>query len=66
MHRRADRRRRPALNDANVLALSLRRTSRGALTEILDAWFETPPSRELADVANVGHLAQIEVDTPSG
>lgn len=52
-------------NDANVLALSLRRTSRGALTEILDAWFETPPSRELADVANVGHLAQIEVDTPN-
>src|SRR5437868_9552639 len=31
-------------NDANVLALSLRLTSRAELSEILDAWFTGEPS----------------------
>src|ERR687884_488868 len=44
-------------NDANVLALSLRTTSRAELGEILDAWFEAGPSEDSADVANVEHLA---------
>src|SRR5213080_1560556 len=47
-------------NDANVLALSLRSTSDAELAEILDAWFETAPSGDDVDVANVEHLAEIE------
>lgn len=47
-------------NDANVLALSLRTTSRAELTEILDAWFADEPSTEADDRANVAHLAEIE------
>ena len=47
-------------NDANVLALSLRLTSRAALEEILDAWFEANPSRERDDLENVQHLADLE------
>jgi ribose 5-phosphate isomerase B len=47
-------------NDANVLALSLRATSEAELTEILDAWFESSPSEEDDDRANVEHLAEIE------
>jgi len=46
-------------NDANVLALSLRTTSEAALGEILDGWFETPPSEEADDLANVRHLDEI-------
>src|ERR1700754_3889633 len=46
-------------NDANVLALSLRTTSEAVLGEILDGWFETPPSEEADDVANVRHLDEI-------
>jgi ribose 5-phosphate isomerase B len=46
-------------NDANVLALSLRRTSEPLLEEILDAWFEAEPSAEPGDVANVRHVAEI-------
>jgi ribose 5-phosphate isomerase B len=46
-------------NDANVLALSLRRTSSALLEEILDAWFDGRPSDEPDDVANVHHLAEI-------
>jgi len=49
-------------NDANVLALSLRATSRAQLDEILDAWFATGPSAEADDVANVAHLDEIERD----
>jgi ribose 5-phosphate isomerase B len=51
-------------NDANVLALSLRLTSRAALGEILDAWFAGDPSAEREDVKNVAHLTEIE-RTPS-
>jgi ribose 5-phosphate isomerase B len=46
-------------NDANVLALSLRRTSSALLEEILDAWFDARPSDEPGDVANVDHLGEI-------
>jgi ribose 5-phosphate isomerase B len=46
-------------NDANVLALSLRSTSRAELEEILDAWFEGRPSKEDDDVANVRHVDDI-------
>jgi ribose 5-phosphate isomerase B len=47
-------------NDANVLALSLRTTSRAQLEEILDAWFAEAPSGDDDDRANVAHLAEIE------
>ena len=47
-------------NDANVLALSLRGTSVAELSEILDAWFDGSSSEQADDVANVGHLAEIE------
>jgi ribose 5-phosphate isomerase B len=47
-------------NDANVLALSLRTTSEAELREILDAWFQTQPSADADDRANIGHLAEIE------
>ncbi len=46
-------------NDANVLALSLRTTSQALLSEILDGWFESAPSREEDDVANVRHVDEI-------
>ena len=47
-------------NDANVLALSLRATSEAELGEILDAWFDSRPSSETDDRANVTHLSEIE------
>ena len=47
-------------NDANVLALSLRATSRAELAEILDAWFAAEPSSDGDNQANVAHLAEIE------
>src|SRR3954469_21397792 len=47
-------------NDANVLALSLRRTSEPMLGEILDAWFEAQPSDEPGDVENVRHVDEID------
>jgi ribose 5-phosphate isomerase B len=47
-------------NDANVLALSLRATSKAELAEILDAWFAAGPSGEAEDRANVEHLGEIE------
>jgi ribose 5-phosphate isomerase B len=46
-------------NDANVLALSLRSTSKAELEEILDAWFEGMPSDAAEDRANVSHLDEI-------
>jgi ribose 5-phosphate isomerase B len=52
-------------NDANVLALSLRATSRAQLEEILDAWFATGPSADPADTANIAHLAEIESRLPA-
>jgi ribose 5-phosphate isomerase B len=47
-------------NDANTLALSLRSTSEAELAEILDAWFESGPSDDADDLANVEHLSEIE------
>jgi ribose 5-phosphate isomerase B len=47
-------------NDANVLALSLRGTSKAELEEILDAWFDSAPSVDADDQANVRHLSEIE------
>lgn len=44
-------------NDANVLALSLRLTSTAVLSEILDAWFATDPSREPADLTNIARVS---------
>src|SRR5688500_3800413 len=49
-------------NDANVLALSLRATAPAVLDEILDAWFTAERSCEPSDVANVGHLAELEAN----
>jgi ribose 5-phosphate isomerase B len=46
-------------NDANVLALSLRATSTALLEEILDGWFESRPSHEHDDVANIRHVDEI-------
>ena len=46
-------------NDANVLALSLRRTSEPLLGEILDAWFEGRPSDDPGDQENIHHVDQI-------
>lgn len=40
-------------NDANVLALSLRLTSRQVLAEIIDAWFDTDPSPDPGDIAAI-------------
>ncbi|WP_405492402.1 RpiB/LacA/LacB family sugar-phosphate isomerase [Nocardia sp. NBC_00511] len=47
-------------NDANVLALSLRLTSRAQLDEILDAWFAAAPSTDPGDRANIAHVDTIE------
>jgi len=46
-------------NDANVLALSLRRTSEPLLREILDAWFDNGPSEDPGDRANIEHVDEI-------
>jgi ribose 5-phosphate isomerase B len=46
-------------NDANVLALSLRSTSEAVLGEILDRWFETGPSADPEDQANIEHIREI-------
>ena len=46
-------------NDANVLALSLRRTSEPLLREILDAWFGETPSEDPSDRANIEHVDEI-------
>jgi ribose 5-phosphate isomerase B len=47
-------------NDANVLALSLRTTSKAELAEILDAWFGAEPSPDPRDAANIAHVGDIE------
>ena len=46
-------------NDANVLALSLRRVSEAVLEEILDAWFSSEPSTDADDVENIRHVGEI-------
>lgn len=47
-------------NDANVLCLSLRRTSEAQAKEILKAWFETTYSPNPEDDACLSHLYEIE------
>jgi len=47
-------------NDANVLALSLRRTGLAELQEILEAWFTEEASEDAQDVENIDHLNEIE------
>src|SRR3954447_17058098 len=47
-------------NDANVLALSLRSTSEALLGEILNGWFESRPSEDPSDQANIGHINELE------
>ncbi len=47
-------------NDANALAISLRATAEAELAEILDAWFESEPSADADDRANIEHLAELE------
>jgi ribose 5-phosphate isomerase B len=46
-------------NDANVLALSLRRVSEPVMEEILAAWFAGEPSQEADDVENIRHVDEI-------
>ena len=53
-------------NDANVLALSLRVTSEALLGEILDGWFETAPSEDPEDKANIEHIAELEAGRDDG
>ena len=43
-------------NDANVLALSMRATAIPVALEVLDAWFETPPSDADDDRSAVGDV----------
>jgi ribose 5-phosphate isomerase B len=47
-------------NDANVLALSLRATSEAVLGEILNGWFETEPSEDPEDRANVERVRALD------
>jgi ribose 5-phosphate isomerase B len=47
-------------NDANVLALSLRRTAVAELEGILDAWFSEEVSDDPQDAENIAHLREIE------
>ncbi len=49
-------------NDANVLCLSLRRTSAALAIEILDAWFSTRYLPNASDDAALAALAAIETD----
>jgi ribose 5-phosphate isomerase B len=53
-------------NDANVLALSLRTTSEAVLGEILDAWFESDPSDDPEDRANIEHVNEIDATRNGG
>lgn len=46
-------------NDANVLALSLQSTDEFELKTILTAWFNTPPSEDPTDTANIAHVDEI-------
>lgn len=51
-------------NDANVLALSLRTTSRATLDEILDAWFGSSASDRPDDTSNVAHVVAMDARRP--
>lgn len=47
-------------NDANVLALSLRRTGLIELEEMLNVWFSEPASDDPQDLENIAHIREIE------
>jgi ribose 5-phosphate isomerase B len=47
-------------NNANVLVMSLRLTSKTAAKRILDAWFSTPYGKEDFDIRNVKKISEIE------
>lgn len=48
-------------NDANVLALSLRLTDADALRLIVDAWLSARPSEDPDDLANIAHVAKLDL-----
>ncbi len=45
-------------NDANILALSLRKTSNALAGEILDAWFGS--EKEISEEVNINKVSEIE------
>ncbi|MGZ3715317.1 MAG: RpiB/LacA/LacB family sugar-phosphate isomerase [Ktedonobacterales bacterium] len=47
-------------NHANVLALSLRATSEAVAKEILDAWFDTPYSKDTWNAEQIKRIGQLE------
>lgn len=47
-------------NHANVLALSLRATPEAVAREILDRWFDTPPSDDAWNLRQMARLREIE------
>ena len=51
-------------NDANVLVMSLKRTTPETAKEILDAWFavEEPDADEAANIARLGELDRARTD----
>lgn len=51
-------------NHANVLALSLRATSKAMVKEILDKWFETPFSEDDWNLQQMKRLQEIERGKP--
>ncbi|MBG0826512.1 hypothetical protein HS041_01785 [Planomonospora sp. ID67723] len=48
------------INDADVLALSLRLTSVPPPEEILGAWFGGSVSADEADIANIAYIPEME------
>lgn len=48
-------------NNANILAMSLRAVSEPIAKEILEAWFNTAPSKDAEDLACLKYLQQIEL-----
>ncbi len=49
-------------NNANVLCLSIRRTSEAIATEILEAWFKTSYQPNQEDDACLAALSELELD----
>lgn len=47
-------------NDANILAMSLRRISEPVAKEILEAWFSTSPSTDPEDIECLEYLKKVE------
>ena len=47
-------------NHANVLALSLRATPEAVVTEILDAWFDTPYSDDEWNLKQIERIRELE------